>query len=219
MRLHVQQASETVVKRIPCAAIIAVTMACITIASGPGLVAAATVPSTHPFATCMATKPKYEVTTSKESKEIRAEINKLFQEVTCRLGDLSRAVNKQEKLTAAKEKDATQLRNTTRVAFERCLSKVKLSEGDWYRKYRSASSGPCVAERTASQKAFDAYVRVSPHAKPWTEHDNWLRALRKFYNLATVYPDAVKPSVLASMIEPGRTAGACLLSGDWCYNG
>jgi hypothetical protein len=165
----------------------------------------------------MKKKPS-SITTSKGSKDVRKELNLQYQEISCRGLDLKVAVKRAQTAFDAAYRKAKAEADALDLAEARCLKRAGLTDMQWSNRYLLGDmKAPCAKEVNAS---FSAAVGLPTRPmQPWTEHNAWLTAIRMFDNLARSYPDSVKPRVLSTMMEQGKTAAACLSRKQWCFTG
>jgi hypothetical protein len=154
------------------------------------------------------------ITTSKGNKEIRAQLNKLFQQGLCWNEEVKIAF-----ATTTRRINDTQRKYTeAQAAVTACIRKTGLTEAQWTKRYSSSNSGPCVAEVNASLSAF-ARNDEARSSKPWQEHNTWLAAMASIGRLAKLYPDSVQPKFLTFVLDWADAAKSCLSSKRWCYTG
>jgi hypothetical protein len=162
----------------------------------------------------MKSKTKYDITTSKGSKDVRNQFNRLSKESVCRLSELRAAitrVNAQIKAAQKRSEDAS-------IAFNTCLARLKITKEQWSKRYGTDNSEPCVKEFFADIAADDS-ARNATQMKPWAEHNSWLQSMQSIGRLAKVYPDSVQAKHLTYYLDWADAAKSCISQKRWCYNG
>lgn len=161
------------------------------------------------FDACMKLKTPTANTTSKGSKEVRKELNKLNQTVECRYSELFKEVNRQGVVERSRHDRAD-------AVFRRCLKSKGFTVARWEKKYSIFSNrAPCLKE--ASDRRYEWNLLSSVSIVEMDMQQAWLEAIQLLTNLAGVYPNSVKPEFLAQYIENGKRATACLSTKKWCY--
>ena len=164
------------------------------------------------YTLCMKKTKLSSVTTSKGSKDVRKELNRLALDVVCRVEDLRR-------VRAAESARRNNERERVDAAFAACLAKNGFTETSWYKRYSPflGTKGPCMKE--AKDRSSATLGSPSTGFKEWDAHVAWLDATVMLGNLAKIYPNSVKPTLVARYINNGRLATQCVSSKRWCFQG
>lgn len=157
------------------------------------------------------------LTTEIGSEEVRLELDRLANEIACQLETLRTEFSdwKQDQEDYAAAVNLENARN--RNIFARCLKDNGLTESTFYEMDPFGEVTPCQNEWLDSSPELPRVEAFPKSGDLRALHDNWLRLGVALGDLASIYPDSVKPAALTTFLELARVARSCLDQAMWCF--